>query len=73
MVLPEYCAMIAQYSLFANGDRTLAKRREVLQITRWVIYKTNVVNPVWHCIYSAITALCVDFVRLACKIHVINK
>ncbi|MBU4199618.1 MAG: hypothetical protein KJ919_06790, partial [Verrucomicrobia bacterium] len=44
-LLPEYCAKIAQYSLFVNADKALAKRRRVGQITQWVIRSTQVVNP----------------------------
>ena len=45
MIIPEYCAKIAQYSLFVNADKALAKRRRVGRITQWVIRSTQVVNP----------------------------
>jgi len=44
-VLPEYCAVFAQYSLFANDDKSLAKRRRVGRTTHWVIRPRKWLTP----------------------------
>jgi len=51
-LLPEYCALFAQYSLFANDGKALAKRRRVKRITQLVIRLTQVVNPFSASIYA---------------------
>ena len=42
--IPEYCAIFAQYSLFANDGKALAKRRRVNRITQLGIRLTQVVS-----------------------------
>jgi|GEM_PF-1497764 len=51
-LIPEYCALFAQYSLFANDGKALAKRRRVKRITQLVIRLTQVVNPLSASIYA---------------------
>ena len=72
-LLPEYCAMEAQYLLFANADNGLAKRRRIGQITRRVICPMQVVNPLSPRIRGVMTALRANFARSTRKIRILKR